>query len=349
MPCFNRAQDLIKTLRAYDKQSGDDPFEVIAVDDCSKDETYEVLRSYHPERYSLVTVRQEKNQGPAAARNRGMALAQAPLILFVGDDIVPDPHLVHSHIVAHRYHKEEEIAILGRVAWPGDLPTNTLMKHIDGVGAQQFSYHFLREGQEYDFRHLYTANISLKREFLFSVGKGFDTDFPFAAFEDVEFAYRLSQRGLRIIYSSLPLGYHYHYHTIWTFSTRQYRAGLMACLLIDKHPEIKYKILGKRWRLRTLNWRLLAILNKYPPVNIQSLEDRAQYLSSSYEWMPHPLLNRLYMGILSYFYVKGLIYGSFGQTSLARHIHNVYTHRSLVPLLAKLSLQESYQLQARLG
>jgi glycosyltransferase involved in cell wall biosynthesis len=335
MPCYNRAHDLQRALQAYDEQIVDQPFELIAVDDASTDSTYALLSSYHPFHYALHVERLEVNQGPAAARNRGLSLAAAPLVMFTGDDILPHPDLVRGHLAAHRRYRAREMAVLGRVEWPGDAPVNTLMTHIDGVGQEQFSYYYLRDGQEYDFRHLYTANISLKRDFLVSQEKWFDTDFPYAAFEDVELAYRLSKQGLRIVYSSILLGYHYHYHNVWTFSTRQYRSGLMACVLVKKHPEMAHHVMGKSWPYRTLYWRLLSSLRNYPAESAAWLEAETLHLLNALEWSSHKLLDPLYLKALNYFYYKGLIFGTFGEGSvLAKRVHGVYAHRILLPLLA---------------
>ena len=67
------------------------------------------------------------------------------------------------------------------------------MRHVDGPGAQQFSYHYMVDGAEYDFRHFYTSNVSLRRDLLDREPEGFSTEFPAAAFEDAELAYRLSR------------------------------------------------------------------------------------------------------------------------------------------------------------
>jgi len=343
MPCHNRSYDLIKTLQAYDAQLSQEPFELIAIDDASEDGTCKLLTSYEPINYSLRIGRNERNMGPATARNLGVSLADAPIILFVGDDIVPHPRLVSGHLLAHRIHSKREIAILGRVMWANDLPVNTLMTHIDGVGAQQFSFYYLKDGKEYDYRHLYTANVSLKREFLTSQEKLFDTDFQYAAFEDAELGYRLFKAGLSIIYLSLLIGFHYHYHNIWTFSERMYRAGLMACLLVQKHPETRLKILGRNWSRRLASWKIKSAFQTGSLEQTLSIEEQILQLSSNYEWSSHPLLDELYLKVLTCYFFKGVIYGIFKNTPTAIKIHNQCVNEFLVPLVNKL-MQESERL-----
>jgi glycosyltransferase involved in cell wall biosynthesis len=332
MPCYNREYDLRRVLEAYDQQDTGIPFELIAVDDASTDDTYELLTSYRPKHYSLIVERQTTNQGPAAARNLGIALAQAPVSLFVGDDILPTPGFVRQHIEAHNLHTDLTTAILGHTTWPPDLTMNTLMAYIDGVGAQQFSYYHLRDGREYDFRHFYTSNVSIKTNFLRSLDHWFDTEFTYAAFEDAELAYRLSKNGLRILYVSAPLAYHYHYHTIWTFSKRQYLAGLMACLLVKKHPQISSLIIGRAWQKRVWWWQFQIALRKSPLINFEHLETKILSQASSYEAQSRVNTANFYKQILNYFFTKGVINGTFSK-DIAHRVTAIYAQQKLAPLL----------------
>ncbi|MFN8642826.1 MAG: glycosyltransferase family 2 protein [Candidatus Binatia bacterium] len=236
MPCHNRAHDLARVLGGLRRPGGRRP----ARDRrhrrrLARDATTAVLRAHASPRFSLRCEQLPTSGGPAGARNRALELVEAPLTLFVGDDIVPRSDLIAGHVAAHAAAGAVGDAVLGRIDWPEDLPRNTLMQHIDGVGAQQF-FHYLRDGEEYDYRHFYTSNVSIKTDLARAAGVRFDTAFPFAAMEDAEFAYRLRACGLRIRYRAELVAYHYHFHTIWSFSERQYRAGRMAALFATKHP-----------------------------------------------------------------------------------------------------------------
>lgn len=67
------------------------PCEVIVVDDCSPDETAEVARAADDGRGLLKVLRQDRNQGPAAARNRAIAASSAPWIALLDADDVMEP------------------------------------------------------------------------------------------------------------------------------------------------------------------------------------------------------------------------------------------------------------------
>jgi glycosyltransferase involved in cell wall biosynthesis len=343
MPCYNRAHDLIKALQAYDCQKGEAEFELVAVDDASSDATYEVLTSYQPTRYKLRVERMPENKGPAIARNHGIARATSPVILFVGDDILPDERLVEGHISAHRHYKSLPVAVLGRCDWPDNLPVNTLMAHIDGIGAQQFSYHFLQDRHEYDFRHFYTANISIKRDFLSRLDHYFDPTFRFAAYEDAELAYRLSKIGLRIVYSSILVGQHYHYHTIWSFSQRQQKSGMMGALLVAKHPELRYAFRAHELRIWNLLRQIREMIKPFSPTLLDMFAEMTCHLASYYEWNPNRLLDRLYLSVLDYFYYDGFIQGRFGNAKFSLRLRSAHASRYLLPTL-KWYLEQAKQL-----
>lgn len=332
MPCYNRVHDLRRVLEAYDRQNGSQPFELIAIDDASTDDTFGLLSSHRPTRYRLIAERQLHNQGPAAARNRALSMVASPLVIIVGDDILPDPNFVRYHLEAHRYFPDPKVAILGKVRWPADMPTNTLMKHIDGIGAQQFGYHFLRNGRQYSSFHFYTANISVKMDLLRGLDHWFDTDFSYAAWEDAEMSYRLWRKlGMRIKYLSSPIGDHYHYHTVWTFAMRQYHVGLMGWVLVRKHPELEIPL---RWPIRkVLTYTLRSMVGHGAGVSHQALENQVLQLASDYEWDTHPWLDLFYLRVLDYFYLKGWIDALFGQKSFVPAIHDVHARLKLVRAL----------------
>ena len=88
---------------------------------------------------------------------------------------------------------------------------NAVMDYVCGEGMLQFAYPLIRQLRVLDHRFFYTSNISLKREFLAdaaAAGVRFDPCFRHAAFEDSEFAMRLTPRGLRIHYAEQARAVH---------------------------------------------------------------------------------------------------------------------------------------------
>lgn len=83
IPTYNRAHLLRRTLESVLQQTLTD-FEVLVVDDCSSDDPGEVVADCNDPR--LRYLRQAENSGVAAARNRGLREARAPLVAFLDDD-----------------------------------------------------------------------------------------------------------------------------------------------------------------------------------------------------------------------------------------------------------------------
>ena len=248
VPTYNRKATLLKCLRALEQQTIlPQEFEVIVVDDGSTDGTGEMLAS---ERFSIdVKYVRQANQGPGAARNRGVRESEGELVLFIGDDIIADERLLESHLLGHAGRKDASSAVLGHIDWPPDLSRSAVMDFVCGESTLQFAYAFIPQLKKLDYRFFYTSNISLKRRFLADAmadGVKFDPCFSHAAFEDSELAMRLEQRGLEIHYRADARAYHDHWMDLESFSRREYLAGKMAVVFYRKHPQID-ELLAVRW------------------------------------------------------------------------------------------------------
>jgi glycosyltransferase involved in cell wall biosynthesis len=310
IPSYNRRRLLERVLRAYESQDLEGvPFEVVVVDDGSKDDTLAFLASWNPRRYRLRFATQP-NGGPARARNHAIRVSTGRLVLFTGDDILPSPALLKEHWRAHQALPDRDTVILGLSRWPLDMKLTSTMRHIDGVGAQQFSYHYFKEGAEYDFRHFYTSNISLKRELLEQEPTYFSTHFSKAAFEDVELSYRLSLHGMRIVYHSAPQGYHYHHYDVRSFFRRQVGSGAMAAIFYRKYPELR-----KWFETKELEWTRLRALIQTPAERNESAliasdlslwEDRVLRLAGYYDDLEAGPVDHLLLPLFRYAYLKGL-------------------------------------------
>jgi len=316
VPTFNRVEGLRRVLRAFEGQRPYDlPFELVVVDDGSDDGTSELLAAWRSRRYPLRFTRQP-NRGPARARNRALASVSGEIVLFGGDDIEPHPSLVSEHVREHHRRGDPRIAVLGLTRWPEGEDLTSTMRHIDGPGAQQFSYAVFTDGAEYDFRHFYTSNVSVRCDLLRSEAGGFSSDFPAAAFEDAEFAYRLSMRGMRIVYRASALAWHHHRYDARRFFERQLKCGEMADVFVRTHPQ-----LAKWIDLRVLMWHRLEVLTadrayrervERLRTDLESWERRAIDLAVFLDEPATDLADPLLYALFRYGFVKGLATARFG-------------------------------------
>ena len=82
IPTYNRQSYLKKTLETVCAQT-DKRFECLVIDDGSTDDTASMVRAWEDDRIHYLY---QDNQGPAAARNHGLAQAQGTWIAFLDSD-----------------------------------------------------------------------------------------------------------------------------------------------------------------------------------------------------------------------------------------------------------------------
>ena len=109
------------------------------------------------------------------------------------------------------------------------------MDYINDYGLQ-FGYRLIRDGDVVPFNFFYTSNISIDRALI--AAHPFDTSFPAAAWEDIEIAYRLEAKGLKIRYNARAVTRHYHRMTVDSFAKRQFTVGRSGAIFFEKHPEL---------------------------------------------------------------------------------------------------------------
>ena len=219
---FNRAELLARLLDALEKQDVG-PFEVVVVDDASPDQTPAMLAERAPTTaFTLVTLRQERNQGPAAARNRGWRAATAPIVCFTDDDCIPSPEWLSSLVAAMDDGADvaqgrTEPAFAQRAARG---PFSLTMEKRAGDGFYE------------------TCNIAYRRELLDRLG-GFDESFRFPCGEDTDLGWRARKAGATTAFVDDAVVE----HEIWPFRWKSRLADIRRregyIVLLGKHPELR--------------------------------------------------------------------------------------------------------------
>lgn len=111
IPCFNEGPHAEETLRAALALDYPD-FEVIAINDGSRDDTAEVLDRLVPLHPRLRVVHLAANQGKAMALQAGSLLANAEILICIDGDALLDPHCAHW-MVRHFVEDPDVAAVTG--------------------------------------------------------------------------------------------------------------------------------------------------------------------------------------------------------------------------------------------
>jgi GT2 family glycosyltransferase len=236
IPTYNRLEMLQRVLDALDGQEDAPALEVIVIDDGSKDDTAKVIGERAAAGSTRLLFRSQPNGGPGTARNHGVSLATGRFVVFIGDDTVPEPRFLAEHARVHRESGDDPlVACLGYTGWPPAERVTAFMDYINDYGLQ-FGYKLIGDGALVPFNFFYTSNISIDRRLL--ANHPFDTTFPSAAWEDIELAYRLDAKGLKIRYNAGAVTRHHHAMTVDSFARRQYTVGKSGAIFYRKHPEL---------------------------------------------------------------------------------------------------------------
>jgi hypothetical protein len=228
IPTRDRLPILRETLARLGRQRGDVAFETIVVDDG----TGEALEELAARASFDLTVIETPGTGPAAARNRAIEIARAPVCLFINDDAWPREELLVRHRDFHRDRPEPTAALLGRMTLPPQPPPTPLMRW---VAEAHFDYD-VADRDDAGGRRFFTANVSAKTAFVRSVG-GFDESFLAAAHEDIDLGMRLEAAGMRLAYDPEAVVEHWHPRDLPMAIDHCLFAGTTLAAFVERYPE----------------------------------------------------------------------------------------------------------------
>lgn len=214
VPTHNRPAQLSECLRALARLDYPaDGFEVIVVDDGSVDSPRPLLAEF---RASLdVRLLTQANAGPAAARNRGAAVARGRFLAFTDDDCAPDANWLRA--LGLRFAQTPERIVGGRTvnALPAN-PYSATSQLIIEVVYEHYNAHPAGP------RFFASNNLAAPAE-LFRAGGGFDETFHTS--EDREVCDRWLARGLRLAYAPEAVVRHAHALTLVTLWRQHFGYG----------------------------------------------------------------------------------------------------------------------------
>ena len=185
IPVYNGAVFLHKCLDAISK-SNYRSFEIIAVDDCSTDDSADICRSYGAR--VLSTSRQS---GPGAARNMAAESANGKILFFVDADVVVKPETFG--LVADRFQNRPEISALFGSYDDEPAEPNFLSQY------KNLQHHFVHQNSRSDASTFWAGLGAIRRD-VFLEFNGFDCKkFGAPMIEDIDLGFRLRKAGHYIL------------------------------------------------------------------------------------------------------------------------------------------------------
>lgn len=222
IPAYNEEKRIEQCVRSIISQRNLPEYEVIVVDNNSKDRTVEIVQKNFPE----VRIVKEPKQGMTIARNRGAKEAAGDMLVFFDADVVVPRHW--SERMLSVFAKNPKLVGVSGPYKFYDLPLRYKLIEI-------MSYRALYPFVEFVFNRLFgrTAlwlggNIAVRRDVFESVG-GFDETIIFYG-EDMDLPKKMMQHGTVIFLqdlwvessarrllesNSLTEGFRYLFNYIW--------------------------------------------------------------------------------------------------------------------------------------
>ncbi|NJN81388.1 MAG: glycosyltransferase [Caldilineaceae bacterium] len=229
VPVYNGALVIERCLNALAMQSvSPESYEVIVVNDGSHDLTAERVRAWsqnHPE-FQLQMIEQE-NAGPAAARNYGASIARGKILVFTDADCRPIPTWLAS-IQCPFDDDQRVVAVMGAYL-SEQSPAAARFAQLEF----EERYVLMSSHEKLDLIATYSA--AFDRQVFLNAG-GFDPTFPEANNEDVEFSYRLSEQGYRMVFAPDAQVLHEHDTGWMQYARTKFSRAYWRTVVLLRHP-----------------------------------------------------------------------------------------------------------------
>ena len=235
IPTYNGAHKLPALINSLTAQTIL-PDEIIVVVDGSTDNTLEVLSAFQHISPNLRIIVQG-NAGRSAVRNRGASEAKGDLLVFLDDDMLPQPECLATHVT---HHQAIQSSIL--TGSQIDSHNDTDFQRFKVILSQRWSSQLNKiKGRPLQNKSIFlsAANFSIPSSLFRELG-GFDPRLTDA--EDFDLAVRASEAGVPLYYNHDALAYHEDKITGTSYikRLRQYRKAheLLRKIEADRYASI---------------------------------------------------------------------------------------------------------------
>ncbi len=248
IPSYNRADTIRRCLESVMRQTLA-PFEVIVVDDCSRDDTAEIVKGFGDPRVRCIVL--DRNSGAQAARNRGIRETKGDWIAFQDSDDEWLPTKL-----------EKQVRALAETGYDPGTVVHTNAIWFDAVAGRRLPvelpvvegdnvYPFLLSQPAPMFQAMLVSRIALEKI------SGLDERVP--SFQEWDTAIRLAKH-CRFIYLREPL-FIYHLHAEKAISKNNLRTIAGYEYVINKFKDEIISVCGEATWNRHLRDQLTRSLN----------------------------------------------------------------------------------------
>lgn len=213
IPAYNAHSTIVRCLDSiYALALNENNFEVICIDDCSTDNTIEVIEKYMQQHTNISLLRQAENHRQGAARNRGINIARGKYIVFVDSDDESDKGVIDALQLAEEHN-------LDMVA----MHYVNIDEHCNVTSKESITLEGCFTGMELQTKQPYWCSGPVPYVYRASFLQ--QVNYPFAEdilFEDSDFVNIHLYHARRMMYST-KCAYRVHYNATSTTHTTTYK------------------------------------------------------------------------------------------------------------------------------
>lgn len=189
IPAYQAESTLEECLRKIYNSSYTN-YEVIVIDDCSKDKTSEIAK-----KFNCKLIRLKKRQGAATARNIGAKLATGEILCFIDADVLIKGDILNS--LAKMFNEKKVDAVIG--CYDNGIKFTSFISRYKNL----FNLYFFTHRKSH-FNIFFTPLAAIKRDIFEKLG-GFH---PYKRIEDIDFGIRFIESGYKIVKEKNLKGIH---------------------------------------------------------------------------------------------------------------------------------------------
>lgn len=308
VPVYNRAKGVHICLDALETQTYPvESYEILVVDDYSKDELEKEVAKHKRARYIMNTM----EFGLPAARNMGIKEAKGDILIFLDDDAIVEKDYIEGIVEVYK-ENENTGGVTGRLKSViiQDVKKGSLGKimevyakifGISGFFANQegigevldsgfITSNFHQQQEIMKVKWLSGCNMSYLKEAIDATGF-FDNDYSgHAYFEDADFSYRVHEKG----YELFATPYAVVDHLVTPVSREKLSHVKYYQLVNNNRFFLKNVYCGKKMRYLK---HLIAHLSLFFPVLAYSIYEKNMDMIKSYLRAEKVVLTRFFRGM----------------------------------------------------
>jgi glycosyltransferase involved in cell wall biosynthesis len=218
IPTHNRGIKIIETINAIEENEfPNEKLEIIIIDDFSEKNPKKIIENLNKKYKNILFIRNSKNLGPSATRNKGVKKSRGEFVFFTDDDCIPPKNWISEYLNFLRLNKQ--IALVGGCAEPS---SKNIIAQIENIKDKILGVRVKNPkvgGKE--IHTGFTGNVAYRKKVFIEFG-GFEERLKRQ--EDVELKNRVAQKYLVATHPLLVI--HNHQFNLDYLLSRVIKEGL---------------------------------------------------------------------------------------------------------------------------